>query len=401
MKFSFRLLCVAFLSSLLAAGDSYGRGGGGFHGGGGYRGGGFSPSMSHYSGMNRSPSMSQFRPGGFNPSAGQHAYGWSGASRPGGRPEFSGGGSFQRPGGWSGGAGPRPTNQQLQNFLHLPGEGQGVRPAVNPRADGWQHPGTGQGVRPSRPAQLPDRGQVANQIQSHWDHRPDGNRPFTKDWWKDHQADHHHVPPWHPWNHWNHWPNRWWGWATPVVLTGWLPYGWTTPYYYDYGPGGNVTYEGDTVYVNNQPAGTAQQYYDQAETLASNVPQTDSPQSDDDSNWLPLGVFALTQEGVDDSNVCVQLAVNKQGVIAGTYYNETTQATRPLQGSVDKQTQRAAWTYADGQDTNLVMETSVYNLTKDQCTVLVHFGPEQTQTWVMVRLKDSDQQAAQQPAQLP
>ena len=34
------------------------------------------------------------------------------------------------------------------------------------------------------------------------------------------------------------------------------------------------------------------------------------------------------------------------------------------------------------------METGIFDLTKDQCTVLIHFGAGKKQTWVMVRLEE-------------
>ncbi len=96
--------------------------------------------------------------------------------------------------------------------------------------------------------------------------------------------------------------------------------------------------------------------------------------------WMPLGVFALTAEGVNASSMYLQLAVSKEGVIAGTFYNESTGATHPVEGMVDEKTQRAVWKAADGTNANIVMETGLYNLTQDQAEVLVHFGPEKTQT---------------------
>ena len=65
-----------------------------------------------------------------------------------------------------------------------------------------------------------------------------------------------------------------------------------------------------------------------------------APATVSDPDWLPLGAFAFTREGVDDSQAMIELAVNKQGVIAGTYYNEATGVSRPLKGTVDRKTQR-------------------------------------------------------------
>jgi hypothetical protein len=97
-------------------------------------------------------------------------------------------------------------------------------------------------------------------------------------------------------------------------------------------------------------------------------------------------VFAISQDKATDSNMLLQLAVNKQGVIQGTYYNTATDIARPVKGMVDKQTQRAAWTFADGKNTDIVMETGIYNLTQDQAEALIHFGKDKTQQWMMVRL---------------
>ena len=86
----------------------------------------------------------------------------------------------------------------------------------------------------------------------------------------------------------------------------------------------------------------------------------------------------------------LQLALNKDGEIAGTFYNTTTDAARPVKGMVDKKSQRAAWTFSDGKNTDIIMETGIYNLTQDQTEALVHFGKDKTQQWLMVRLNEPE-----------
>ncbi|MBL9124561.1 MAG: hypothetical protein JNG90_13080, partial [Planctomycetaceae bacterium] len=54
----------------------------------------------------------------------------------------------------------------------------------------------------------------------------------------------------------------------------------------------------------------------------------------------------------------------------------------------------AAWTVGDNKAT--VYETGIYNLTKDQTPVLIHFGKDRTQQWLLVRMKQPD--SAQDPA---
>ena len=155
---------------------------------------------------------------------------------------------------------------------------------------------------------------------------------------------------------------------------------WRSPVYYDYGYGGTVYYEQGTVYVNGEAAGTEEEYAAEAATLAGSAPDVD----EEDVEWMPLGVFALTDEEKGEPNMFLQLVLSKEGIITGTYTNSGSNSSQPIEGMVDRETQRAAWTIGDNKST--VMETGVYNLTQDETQVLVHFGKDRTQTWLMVRL---------------
>jgi hypothetical protein len=62
-----------------------------------------------------------------------------------------------------------------------------------------------------------------------------------------------------------------------------------------------------------------------------------------------------------------------------------------VQGSIDKQSQRAAWTI--GAKTEDVMETGLYNLTKDEVPALLHYGAERTEQWTLVRVQQDQQPA--------
>ncbi|XZE53548.1 hypothetical protein SH139x_005297 [Planctomycetaceae bacterium SH139] len=155
------------------------------------------------------------------------------------------------------------------------------------------------------------------------------------------------------------------------------------PVYYDYG--NNVTYEGDVVYMNGDAVGTSEEYYEQAATLATAGAQAEAPA---DSDWLPLGVFALTKPEETQLAVTIQLAVNKDGILRGNYTDTNTDKTQLIQGSVDKQTQRAAFTVGD--DTTHLIETGLYNLTKDEAPCLLHFGSDRTEQWLLVRLPEPE-----------
>jgi uncharacterized protein (TIGR03000 family) len=168
------------------------------------------------------------------------------------------------------------------------------------------------------------------------------------------------------------------------VLTGW--FGWTAaPVYYDFGT--TIVYQGDQVFIDNQPGPTAAVYYQQAADLAVSAP-VNPPAEDKEDVWQPLGVFSLVQGDQTDTNDVFQLAVNKAGIIRGNYYNVLTDTTLPVRGAVDKTTQRASWIVGDKKTT--VYDTGIANLTKDESPVLIHFDKDRTQQWLLVRVKESD-----------
>ena len=175
-----------------------------------------------------------------------------------------------------------------------------------------------------------------------------------------------------------------WTAATWDAMGGWFGYGNVQPVYYDYG--NNVTYQDNSVYMNGQDMGTSEQYYDQAQTLAeagSKAP------SSDDAQWMPLGVFAMTHGTQNNANLILQLAVDKQGIIRGNYTAKLNNDTKPIQGSVDKKTQVAAFTIGDNREN--VFETGIYNLTKPEAPLLVHLGSAKTEQWTLVRLNQDGQ----------
>ena len=238
-------------------------------------------------------------------------------------------------------------------------------------------------LKHSNPAQLKGRAEsVRLYARNNYKH------VFTPQWWQTH---HMTNARWYPrwWAH--HHPYYWWKPCAWGAFAGWFGWtGWSAPVAYDYG--NNIIYQDDVVYIDGKRKYSAVEYYQEVRRVATNLPQDISDQSE----WMPLGVFAL-QRGKDaDPHAILQLAVNKEGVLAGTFFNTATDKARPIQGMVDKQTQRAAWTVGQGKQAKMVMETGAYNLTQNQTEVLVHLGPEKARKWLMVRLsapKEGAQQA--------
>jgi len=143
------------------------------------------------------------------------------------------------------------------------------------------------------------------------------------------------------------------------------------------------------VYYGDQVVATAEEYAQQAEDIAASAPAA----SPDQSEWMPLGVFALTQDGQasgPDPTLFLQLAISKEGIISGTLHNSADDTTRTIEGMADKATQRAAWTVVG--ETRPIMETGIINLTENTAPALVHFANGQTQQWLLVRLKEPSSQ---------
>jgi hypothetical protein len=208
--------------------------------------------------------------------------------------------------------------------------------------------------------------------QEVWDQIQD-NHPRL-DFWTDH-------PNWAAWR-----LNRPYRWAAWGALTGWWGYGAAEPYYSDYG--GSTYYDEGYVYQDGQVLCTEQQYVEQAATIVESAPTVDPSAAE----WMPLGVFALTQDGQATGatpTLYMQLAISKQAVMSGTFKNMTTGQLQTLEGAVDKNSQRAAWCVVGQQ--RPIVETSLANLTQDQAPVLIHFADGQTQQWLIVRLKEPAQ----------
>jgi hypothetical protein len=177
--------------------------------------------------------------------------------------------------------------------------------------------------------------------------------------------------------------------------------------YYDYV--NNVYYNDNAVYLAGQQMATAAEYYQSALELAQTGSQAEvandngegagnsSAAPPSDPSWLPLGVFEAIEPNQKSSNMTFQLAVNKAGVIRGNYYNTGDNNVQEVQGAVDKQTQRATWFVVNRK--NVIFDTGLYNLTKDEATVLVHESANKTAQWTLVRLKHGD--TSGDPSQAP
>ncbi|RCS52682.1 hypothetical protein DTL42_07530 [Bremerella cremea] len=323
--------------------------------------------------------------------------------------------------------GNRPDNNQLGNRK------PNVRPDFDWRDRSQRDPKFRENLQEVQRRGSLDRDKIRNQLVTaekhnrdhggHYDRHPNGK--FDRNWdgrWG--KNDWHHVPNnwyrhasnvrnnsyrhfhygwnnnWRPNNRYlNNWffftytprPGYWWSWGSPYRLSTcgfWGSYP-TYPVYYDYGT--TVVYDTQYIYVQDEPIATREQYALQAIALANEGRQQLQSRPPIQGNgspedWLPLGVFVLTDTETGDGSIYLQLAVDKDGLIAGTYYNATTGNSLPIWGKVDPATQRVAWMI--GETSSTVMETGIYNLSQEASSVLVHYGTQRDETWMLVRLPE-------------
>jgi hypothetical protein len=231
--------------------------------------------------------------------------------------------------------------------------------------------------------------EINNNIQNNFDNNFDDN------WWGN--------SGWYGGGYWG--GNPWWSWGAATLATAGtflaidaIQEATYQPPVYDYGV--NVAYQGDDVYVDGKRTASATEYSNQAIALANEPaaqpPAPAPPEAGKQAEWLPLGVWALAQEEKGDAYMLFQLSIDKDGVVSGAYQNVLSGEKSPISGQVDKKTQRVAWKIGTG---NTVIETGLQNLTQDVASCLVHFGPDRTQTWLLVRLKQPEMPTASQAAQ--
>ncbi len=323
---------IAFLAiPALDARDGGSRSGGGARGGSAARGGGKEArgggggrgGQAHP--VQRSPSMSRT---GQNRSNNQSA-----PSR-----------KNERPGQVQSQSNRKPTQNNLKEFLHTHPQSSN-RPAGTHIHTNRQNLGKN----------------VRNNVHTH--------NPHHHDWFNDHfWVNHHHFPAYYHSHH------NWWRWTTPVAVGGWL--GWNAaPIYYDFYADNGATYWGPSTVVVQNPV---------------YVQQPASPLADESTDeWMPLGVFGLTKENsaLSEPNIYLQLALNKNGEVAGSYYNSITDEGYEITGVIDQQTQTVAMKVLDDPNAPII-ESGIYNLTQAEAPVRVHFIDGRIENMLLIRIDD-------------
>ncbi|QDT96603.1 hypothetical protein [Gimesia aquarii] len=358
---------------------------------------------------NRRPSTSRpstrpsTRPGsgssnpGLRPGSGTRPGGIPGTSRPGSKPGSGNPGlrpgTGTRPGGTPGtrpGTKPGGGKPGLTPGGNRPG---GNRPGTGP--GNGNRPGTGKpglkpgGGKPGKPGagRPPGNRPPGNRPPGN---RPPGNRPgygnrpyYPPGYWHGYRPGYRYRPYYHYYRY----GYRPWAWATFGGVAAWIGYSAvTTPVVYNY------TVSDGYVYNDGVQVAPVEEYEAQANQIAESVPPPDEA-----DEWMSVGVFAILPEGVEEVDVTVQLAVGKNGAVAGTYYKKEGDITLPLQGAIDEKNQRVAWKV--GEEDAITMETGLDSLTKDQSKVIIYFSEGVSETWNMQRIDQETAKLAQQEIQ--
>ncbi len=163
------------------------------------------------------------------------------------------------------------------------------------------------------------------------------------------------------------WTGNYWGAPTWNQFQNWV--GWNNPYPYYYDA------EGYPLNVSN--------YTPQVGA----VPAPQAVPIQGTTQWLPLGVFAVgeTSEAAASSPTFIQLAISKDGEVAGTYYNAVGNTNYPLEGGVDPKTQQIYWELP-GYPNAPIITTGLYNLLQDVSNIQLHYANGSTLNWVLVRV---------------
>jgi hypothetical protein len=200
----------------------------------------------------------------------------------------------------------------------------------------------------------------------------------------------------HPFVYWWHymWTNHpvwsWWRVTAPYRWADWSSVSSWCGYSGSYAQPVTYEYTDDGTYANGQEVTVDDEYSKQARELAAAgaqlLQQKIDTQEADKLEWLPLGVLALCKSEDGDPTMFLQLAISREGIVAGSFANTTNNENLSVQGGADRESTRLAVTIGDQDD--VVVETGLYNVTEQQSSALVHYQDGTRENWMLVKMPD-------------
>jgi len=117
---------------------------------------------------------------------------------------------------------------------------------------------------------------------------------------------------------------------------------------------------------------------------ADNPAQTATAASSDDTQWMPLGVFALRLADSARATRMIQLAVSHDGLLRGSHYDLLSDEVESIEGAVNKKDLRATWRI--GPRGKVEFQTLLGELTKPEATVAAQFPDGTVGAWKLVQI---------------
>ncbi len=197
------------------------------------------------------------------------------------------------------------------------------------------------------------------------------NEPFSPAWYADHpgawQYTHPHADAWAV--------------AGIGATAAWLGIG-----------AGYAAADDGTYYTSDDDStdddATTEDTQPQQEQDAAQLAAAGAVDVPNNTQFLPLGVYALAPAGHSDATAVVQLSVTKDGILRGSYCDLISDQGQTIFGAIDKQSRRAAWTVGTGG--KAVFETTLDSLTRADGQVALEFPGGDVKQYTLARFENGN-----------
>jgi hypothetical protein len=231
----------------------------------------------------------------------------------------------------------------------------------------------GQNVQAAKSNALGQAQNKASSLKTNFSSR---NEPFSPAWYADHPGAWQYTHP-----HADAWAVA--GLGTAAAWLGMGGYGYAADDAGTYYTSDDGSTEEQPATDEATPAEGQPQPLSGAELAA--VGAKDVP---NDTQFLPLGVYALAPQGHSDATAVVQLSVTKDGILRGSYCDLVSDQGQTIYGAIDKQSRNAAWTI--GTDGRTVFETTLDNLTQANGQISLQFPDGDVKQFTLARFENSN-----------
>ena len=116
--------------------------------------------------------------------------------------------------------------------------------------------------------------------------------------------------------------------------------------------------------------------------VADQAESDDTESTQNDGDWLALGVYSVLSSSGEPTSRLMQLAANRQGELRGVYYDSISNNSQNLSGRIDQATQVAQWSI--DSNSQVSFSATLAQLTQPTGTIQVD-QPGGKQQWRVAR----------------